>query len=148
MRLFIIPIWVLFLETAAFGQSVDSCMLVGSFTLNRLEMSQTLDSNSRVFPPMRWSLYEQSGLSDTLTIKDGFEFARTVNFSNFYIQASTGQFGVKQEGNLSLSILKGQLYTMPSLNIETLNREELVIIERFKTRWIRRVFTKNKIGQP
>jgi hypothetical protein len=143
MRYFVVCLFIFSLKTTSFSQRIDSCMLVGSFTLSRLDMSQSLDSNSRTFPPMRWTRYEQSGLSDTLTIKDGFAFTRSVNFQNFFNQAMTGQFSVKQDSLLSLAVSKGQLYTMPELKIETLNREELVVIERFKTRWIRRSFRKN-----
>ncbi|MBL7815868.1 MAG: hypothetical protein JNL70_12710 [Saprospiraceae bacterium] len=117
-------------------------MLVGAYTLKRLEMSQQIDSNSRVFPTMRWSLYEQSELLDTLMIHDNFEFNRKVNFRQFHNQTSTGQFVVQQDSFLTLSVLKGQLYTIPKLNIETITNDELVIIERFKTRWIRRTFQK------
>jgi hypothetical protein len=143
MRLFIIFVLISFLETTASSQGVDSCLLVGSFTLNSLEMSQELDSSKFVFPAMRWSRYEQNGLSDTLTIKDDFAFSRSLNFQNFFKYAYNGQFSVKQDVFLTLFVLKGQLYTMPILKIESLNREGLVVIERFKTRWIRRSFRKN-----
>ena len=93
-------------------------------------------------PTLRWSLYEHN-VADTLIIKDDFGFVRSLNFQSYFNQISTGQFKVKQDSLFTLAITKGQLYTMPILNIETLNRGELVIIERFKTRWMRRTFHKN-----
>ncbi len=142
MRILILTAITLAVHSTCFSQTIDSCMLVGSFALKKLEMSQQLDSNSLIFPTMRWSLYEQKGLSDTLTIKDGFTFSRSVNCLNFYKQASIGQLMVKQDGILTILVSKGQLYTIPNLKIETLNNDELVVIERFKTRWVRRSFKK------
>ena len=142
MRCITLICFTFLLQSTVFGQMVDSCLLVGSFTLDRLEMSQQLDSNSRTIPSMRWSLYEHS-VADTLTIKDDFGFVRSLNFQSYFNQISTGQFKVKQDSLFTLAITKGQLYTMPILNIETLNRGELVIVERFKTRWMRRTFHKN-----
>ena len=148
MRYFFLSTLLFFSSFPVFAQVSDSCLLVGTFSLDRLEMSQSIDSNSRVIPTIRWSLYEQSGLQDTLTIKDGFEFVRTVNFSNFYTQVSIGKFKVRQDNELLLTVAKGQLYSMPDLQIETLNNAELVIVEKFQTRWIRRKFTKYSFLKP
>lgn len=134
-------------KSFGFAQIADSCLLVGSFTLDRVEMSQPLDSNSRVIPTLRWSLYEHS-VADTLTIKDDFKFVRSLNFQSYFNQVLTGQFKIKQDSLFTLAVAKGQLYTMPLLNIESLNQGELVIVERFKTRWMRRTFRKNATKEP
>ena len=145
MRYITSILFLFLLVSTTFGQKADSCMLVGSFTLDRVEMSQPLDSNSHVIPQLRWSLYEHS-MEDTLIIKDDFGFVRSLNFRSYFNQVSTGQFQVKQDSLFTLAISKGQLYTMPVLNIETLNQGELVIVEKFKTRWMRRTFRKS--GNP
>ena len=68
MRFLALMCFIFFFKISIFGQMADSCLLVGSYTLYKVEMSQSLDSNSRTIPPLRWSRYEQAGLVDTLTI--------------------------------------------------------------------------------
>ena len=143
MRFISLMLFIFFLESPIFGQMADSCLLVGTYALERVEMSQSLDSNSRSIPMLRWSLYEQSGLADTLTIGESFEFTRSVNFLNHYGQVLTGQFSVKQDSQFTVLVSTGTLYTLPTLNIEALTQSELVIIEKFKTRWMRRTFRKD-----
>lgn len=143
MRIMCFVVFIFFMESSVFGQMADSCLLVGTYALNRVEMSQSLDSNSRSIPMLRWSLYEQSGLADTLRIGEGFEFTRSVNFLKHFDQVLTGQLTVKQDSQFTVFVSSGSLYTLPLLNIESLSQTELVIIEKFKTRWMRRTFKKN-----
>ena len=112
--------------------------------LEKVEMSQSLDSNSRTIPSLRWSLYEQSGLADSLTVGEDFTFTRNVNFLQHFNQVLSGQFNVKQDSQFTVTISNGSLYTLPILDIAALNATQLVIIEKFKTRWMRRTFKKNK----
>ena len=144
MRFLALMCFIFFFKISIFGQMADSCLLVGSYTLYKVEMSQSLDSNSRTIPPLRWSRYEQAGLVDTLTIGEDFAFTRSINFLNHFDQVLTGQFCVKQDSHFTVLISKGTLYTLPILDIAALNPSELVIIEKFKTRWMRRTFNKNK----
>ncbi len=148
MRFIILILFFFVVHPSIFGQMADSCWLVGSYALRKVEMSQSLDSNSRIIPPLRWSLYEQKGLADTLTIGEGFEFTRCVNFQNYFVQVLTGQFSVKQDSQFTVSISQGTLYTLPILSIAALTPSELVIIEKFKTRWMKRTFKKNEVIQP
>ncbi len=142
MRSISLIFFIFFIESSILGQMVDSCLLVGAYALERVEMSQSLDSNSHTIPSLRWSLYEQSGLADTLRIGESFDFTRSVNFLNHFEQVLTGQFSVKQDSQFYVFVSSGTLYTLPLLNIETLTQSQLVIIEKFKTRWMRRTFKK------
>lgn len=148
MRFISLMLFIFFVESSIFGQMADSCLLVGTYALERVEMSQSLDSNSRSIPMLRWSLYAQSGLADTLRIGESFEFTRSVNFLNHFVQVLTGQFNVKQDSKFTVFVSSGTLYTLPLLNIETLTQSELVIIEKFKTRWMRRTFKKDVAIKP
>ena len=148
MRIMSLMAFIFIMESSVFGQMADSCLLVGTYALNRVEMSQSIDSNSRTIPTLRWSLYEQSGLSDTLRIGESFEFTRSVNFLKHFDQVLTGQFIVKQDSQFTVFVSSGTLYTLPLLNIESLSQTQLVIIEKFKTRWMRRTFKKNVDIQP
>ena len=142
MRIYILAFLGLFLTANISAQTADSCQLVGIYALDHLEMSQEIDSMNRK-PSPRWSLYEQSGLVDSLKIQDGFGFVRSMNFRGHFERVLTGQFKVKQDSILALNIVKGQLYTMPNLLVERVNLYELVIIEKFKSRWIRRSYRSN-----
>lgn len=148
MRIISLIAFIFFMESSVLGQMADSCLLVGTYALNRVEMSQSLDSNSRTIPTLRWSLYEQSGLADTLRIGESFEFTRSVNFLNHFNQILEGQFSVKQDNKFTVFVSSGTLYTLPLLNIESLTQTELVIIEKFKTRWMRRTFKKDIPTKP
>jgi hypothetical protein len=148
MRLIGLMLFIFFLESSIFGQMADSCLLVGSYALQRVEMSQALDSNSHSIPMLRWSLYEQSDLADTLRIGENFEFTRSLNFLHHFNQILTGQFSVKQDSQFTIFVSSGTLYTLPLLNIEILTQSELVIIEKFKTRWMRRTFRKDVAIKP
>ena len=113
-------------------------MLVGTFALNHLEMSQEVTEKAQKHQ-IRWSDYENF-LADTLVIKDGFHFHRSLNAQGYFSRVLKGQFSVRQDSSLALQVLNGQLYTMPDLMVEKINTYELVLIEKFKTRWIRRTF--------
>jgi hypothetical protein len=135
-------VFTFFLTTTAFGQTGDSCMLVGTFMLNHLEMSQEVTEKAQKHQ-IRWSDYENYSLADTLIIKDGFHFHRSLNASGYFRYVLKGQFTVRQDSTLSLFVKTGQLYTMPDLVVEKINTYELVMIEKFKSRWIRRTFRSN-----
>ncbi len=144
MRVIVSLFFIFLFRLSLFGQLPDSCLLVGVYALEKVEMSQSLDSNSRTIPSLRWSLYEQSGLADSLTIGEDFAFSRSVNFLQHFEEVLTGQFSVKQDSQFTVSISKGSLYTLPILDIATLDSSQLVIIEKFKTRWMRRTFVKKR----
>ena len=148
MRFISLILFIFFVGSSIFGQMADSCLLVGTYALKKVEMSQSLDSNSHTTPSLRWSIYEQSGLADTLRIGESFKFIRSVNFLNHFEQVLTGQFSVKQDSQFTVFVSSGTLYTLPLLNIETLTQSELVIIEKFKTRWMRRTFKKDVAIKP
>ncbi len=148
MRFISLILFIFLVESSIFGQMADSCLLVGTYALEKVEMSQSLDSNSRSIPSLRWSLYEQSGLADTLRIGESFEFSRSVNFLHHFDQVLTGHFSVKQDSQFTVLVSSGTLYTLPLLNIEALTQSELVIIEKFKTRWMRRTFRKDVAVKP
>lgn len=138
MRVILFSIFSLFLTSTSFGQTLDSCMLVGTFALNHLEMSQEVTEKAQKHQ-IRWSDYENF-LADTLVIKDGFHFHRSLNAQGYFSRVLKGQFSVRQDSSLALQVLNGQLYTMPDLMVEKVNTYELILIEKFKTRWIRRTF--------
>lgn len=138
MRVILLSVFTLFLTSTGFGQTPDSCMLVGTFALNHLEMSQEVTEKAQKHQ-IRWSDYENF-LADTLVIKDGFHFHRSLNAQGYFSRKLAGQFSVRQDSTLALQVLNGQLYTMPDLMVEKINTYELVLIEKFKTRWIRRTF--------
>ena len=144
MRIIVSLFFIFLFRLSLFGQLPDSCLLVGVYALEKVEMSQSLDSNSRTIPLLRWSLYEQSGLADSLTIGEDFAFTRNVNFLQHFDQVLSGQFNVKQDSQFTVTVSNGNLYTLPVLDIVELNSSQLVIIEKFKTRWMRRTFKKNK----
>lgn len=144
MRIIVSLFFIFLFRLSLFGQLPDSCLLVGVYALEKVEMSQSLDSNSRTIPLLRWSLYEQSGLADSLTIGEDFAFTRTVNFLQHFDQVLSGQFNVKQDSQFTVTVSNGNLYTLPVLDIVELNSSQLVIIEKFKTRWMRRTLKKNK----
>ena len=138
-------LFIIFLfRLSIFGQLPDSCLLVGAYALEKVEMSQSIDSNSRSVPNLRWSLYEQSGLADSLTIGEDFAFTRSINFLQHFDEVLSGQFSVKQDSQFTVFVSKGSLYTLPTLNIDVLDSSQLVIIEKFKTRWMRRTFVKKR----
>jgi hypothetical protein len=126
-------------STSVEAQSLNQSLLIGNFSLEKIELSQQYDSNLVKIPLPVWTDFNMADLSEYLYINDYFNFKRSIYF----------RLGIDQsvEGNLSidkntLKINKGKLYTVDSFIIEKINATELILIERHKMRQVRRTFKR------
>ena len=122
------------------AQILSANSVVGQFTLDKLEFSQQYDSNLVKLPPLRWSVYNQTGLNDCITIAQNLSFKRSLNYQNFYKSTLVGQFELS---NNRLYIKNGFLYSMDNFTVESIDEQHLVLIEKFKMSQVRRTFRRN-----
>ena len=136
---FIFLCFLTLLMSPLFGQIVEKNPIIGAFVLDKLEFSQTLDSNRLETPPLHWSLYTERGLSDSLIINDSLEFRRLLNFQNHFEKTLVGRLETRHD---TLFVAKGWLFSQDNLTIEKADKTELILVEIFKTRQIRRTFRR------
>jgi hypothetical protein len=130
---------LLFYYSHAFNQILDKNLLIGRYVLDKLEISQQFDSTKAKLPPLSWSAYMQQGYSDSLYILDNFTFKRCMNFQNMIKQTFKGAVNIVSD---TLRIAEGILFSEQFLKIEYLDRQRMVLIERFPVRCVRRTFRR------
>jgi hypothetical protein len=127
------------LSTATNAQSLNQSLLVGNFSLVKLELSQQYDSNLVKIPPLVWTLYNNYDLSESLYINNYYNFKRSVVFKVGMDRVIEGSLAISQD---TIRIYKGTLFTSDKLWVEKMNQEELVLIEKHKMRQVRRTFRR------
>jgi hypothetical protein len=121
------------------AQSLNQSLLVGNFSLVKLELSQQYDSNLVKIPPLVWTLYDNYDLSESLSINNYYNFKRSVVFKVGMDRVIEGSLAISQD---TIRIYKGTLFTADKLLVEKMNQNELVLIEKHKMRQVRRTFRR------
>jgi hypothetical protein len=129
----------LVIYTSCNAQSLNQSLLVGNFSLVKLELSQQYDSNLVKLPPLVWTLYNNYDLSESLSINDYYNFKRSVVFKVGMDRIIEGSLAISQD---TIRIYKGTLFTADKLWVEKINQDELVLIEKHKMRQVRRTFRR------
>ena len=125
--------------TATNAQSLNQSLLVGNFSLVKLELSQQYDSNLVKIPPLVWTLYDTYDLSESLSINNYYNFKRSVVFKVGMDRVIEGSLAISQD---TIRIYKGILFTADKLLVEKMNQNELILIEKHKMRQVRRTFRR------
>ncbi len=131
--------------TFSFAQILDKPSLEGQFILEKIELSQQFDSNTVWIPTPIWSVVSNNTFSDTLTTtakNDSFQIRRSLDWG----------IGVRQKFELFGALSGNQIITTRGfifspttlLFIENVSDNQLVLIERYKMRQVRRTFRRLK----
>jgi hypothetical protein len=136
----VLAIWA-FSYFTCFSQNFQQNLLIGQFVLDKLEISESFDSNLVRLPPLRWANYTLNPFQDSISITDSTSlcFTRVMSFPNSIEQMLEGQL---QMSNDSLKITDGFLFSEPMVFIQKLDKEQLILLERFKMRCVRRTFRR------
>ena len=129
----------IFLSAKSIGQSYPKSPLIGSFILEKLEISQQFDSNLVKIPLPVWSLYNNPSFMDSLVINDGLNFKRSFSFNKSAEQTLEGSL---QLSNDTLMMRRGILFSIDFLIVERMDAAVLVLRERHKMRQVRRTFRR------
>ena len=133
------PTFFIFLSAKSIGQSYPKSPLIGSFILEKLEISQQFDSNLVKIPLPVWSLYNNPSFMDSLIINDGLNFKRSFSFNKSAEQTLEGSL---QLSNDTLMMRRGILFSIDFLIVERMDAAVLVLRERHKMRQVRRTFRR------